>query len=100
MATAENSSAPLPALYPPTVTPAPDLLPLHRFLLNFVRNPLSSLPRQVYEEPLVGYETRRSTIVWVTAPRLVEEVLLTRHEEFPKTPVEKRIFAQTLGNGI
>jgi len=100
MATAENSSAALPVLYPPTVTPAPDLLPLHRFLLNFVRNPLSSLPRQVYEEPLVVYETRRSTIVWVTAPRLVEEVLLTRHEEFPKTPVEKRIFAQTLGNGI
>jgi len=100
MDSAVNASAALPGLYPPTVTPAPDLLPLHRFLLTFVRNPLSSLPRQVYEEPLVVYETRRSTIVWVTSPRLVEEVLLTRQEEFPKTPVEKRIFAQTLGNGI
>lgn len=89
-----------PALYPPSVTPAPGVLPLHRFVLNFVRNPLSSLPRQVYEEPLVKLETRRSVIVWVTSPPLTEEVLLTRHEEFPKSPMERRIFAETLGEGI
>src|SRR5690606_11723750 len=89
-----------PALYPPTAAPAPDLLPLHRFILNFVRNPLSSLPRQVYEEPLVKFETRRSVIAWVTSPPLTEEVLLTRQEEFPKSPMERRIFAATLGNGI
>ncbi len=92
--------ASLPALYPPTVAPAPDLLPIHRFVASFVRNPLSSLPRQVYEEPFVVFETRRSTIVWLTEPRLTEEVLLSRHEDFPKSPMEKRIFAATLGSGI
>ena len=100
MELAVEQRAAAPALYPPTVAPAPDLLPLHRFILNFVRNPLSSLPRQVYEEPLVKFETRRSLIVWVTSPPLTEEVLLTRQEEFPKSPMERRIFAATLGNGI
>ena len=41
----------LQALYPPTVVAPPRPLPLRRFLLTFVRNPLSSLPRPVYEEP-------------------------------------------------
>jgi cytochrome P450 len=87
-------------LYPPSVTPPPHPLPLLRFLFRFVRNPLSSLPQAVYEEPLVVYNTGRSQIVWVTAPRLVEEVLLTRGDEFPKNPLEKRVLAPTLGDVI
>jgi hypothetical protein len=32
-------------LYPPTVQGSPGLLPLHKYLFRFVRNPLSSLPQ-------------------------------------------------------
>ena len=39
--------------YPPTVGLPPRPLPLRRFLFRFVRNPLSSLPRPAYEEPIV-----------------------------------------------
>ena len=45
------------ALYPPTVEAAPQPLPLRQFLFRFVKNPLSSLPRQVYEEPIVSTTT-------------------------------------------
>lgn len=95
--TAAGSQAPL---YPPTITPPEHPLPLPRFLLRFVRNPLLALPRAVYEEPLVVYTRGRATIVWVTDPALVERILLGEPALFPKTPLEKRVFAETLGDGI
>ena len=87
-------------MYPPTVEPAPQPLPLRRFLIRFVRNPLSSLPRAVYEDGIVVHDNGRSIVAWVTDPALIEEVLLSRAEEFPKTPLEKKVFENTLGDGI
>jgi cytochrome P450 len=87
------------ALYPPTVQPPAQPLPLRRFLFTFVRNPLSSLPQAVYEEPIVVLGSRHG-LVWVTAPALVEKVLLHASTQFPKTPLEKRVFQHTLGDGI
>jgi cytochrome P450 len=88
------------ALYPPKVEPPPRPLPLRRFLLTFVRNPLSSLPRPVYEEPIVVHDNGHNVIAWVTDPALVEQVLLHGGAQFPKTALEKRVFAHTLGEGI
>jgi cytochrome P450 len=88
------------ALYPPTVEAPLRPLPLRRFLFRFVRNPLSSLPRPVYEEPIVVYDNGRGVIAWVTGPALVEKVLLQSSAQFPKTPLEKRVFHHTLGDGI
>jgi cytochrome P450 len=87
-------------LYPPTVIPPPRPLPLRRFLIKFVRNPLASLPQPVYEHPIVVHDNGRSTIAWVTDPALVEQVLLHAGAQFPKTPLEKKVFAHTLGDGI
>ncbi len=92
--------AQFPALYPPTVEAPPRPLPLRRFLLTFVRNPLSSLPRPVYEEPIVVHDNGRGGIAWVTAPELVEKVLLQASPQFPKSQLEKRVFHRTLGDGI
>lgn len=89
------------ALYPPHVEPTPDILPLHRFLPRFVRNPLRALPAAVYRERLVVYpHARGSKQVWVTAPALVERILLHEADSFPKTPLERRVFEGTLGDGI
>jgi cytochrome P450 len=90
------------ALYPPTVVPPPRPLPLLQFLFRFVRNPLLSLPRPIYEEPILvrdnGYG--RGAVAWVTGPALIEKVLLQASAQFPKTPLEKRVFHRTLGDGI
>jgi len=88
------------ALYPPTVAPALQPLPLGRFLIRFVRNPLASLPQSVYERPIVLHDNGRSIVAWVTDPALVEKVLLHANAQFPKTPLEKKVFANTLGDGI
>jgi cytochrome P450 len=88
------------ALYPPTVKPPEQPLDLLRFLFTFVRNPLRSLPRPVYEEPLFVHLGRRGGLVWVTQPALVERILLHEHDKFPKTPIDRRVFGPILGQGI
>ena len=87
-------------LYPPTVEPPPQPLPLHRYLLRFIRNPLGSLPRQVYENDILVHDNGRNIIAWVTGPALIEKVLLHSSAQFPKTPLEKRVFRNTLGDGV
>jgi cytochrome P450 len=100
MATTLASRGGASALYPPTVEGPPRPLPLRRFLLRFVRNPLASLPQPVYEEPIVVHDNGRSVVAWVTDPALVEKILLQASTQFPKTPLEKKVFANTLGDGI
>ena len=86
------------ALYPPSVQPAPPAspLPLPRYLLRFLRNPLSVMPQAVYEQPIVRHKAR----VWVCDPALVKTILLDRREIFPKTGIEARVFGGLLGQGI
>jgi hypothetical protein len=48
------SSHQAPALYPPTITPPDQPLPLWRLLPAFVANPLLVLPRAVYEQDMLA----------------------------------------------
>jgi cytochrome P450 len=89
-----------PGLYPPTVPGFQGRLSLPTFLLHFVRNPLTSLPQAIYEEGIVVYDGGRFVTVFVSDPALIEEVLLHRAEQFPKTLLERRIFERLLGDGI
>src|SRR5690606_33242382 len=89
-----------PALYPPTIEPPEQPLRLAQFVARFVSNPLRAIPRAVYHEPMVVYPYARRGLVWVTDPALVERILLHEADKFPKTPLEKRVFEQTLGDGI
>jgi cytochrome P450 len=98
--TAVLAPQPDAALYPPTVEAPPQPLTSWRFLFAFVRNPLSSMPRPVYEDPIVAFDNVRGGVAYVTAPALVEKVLLQSSAQFPKTPLEKRVFHHTLGDGI
>jgi cytochrome P450 len=88
------------ALYPPTVIAPPRPLPLRRFLLTFVRNPLRSVPQSVYEQPILVHRSSRNTVAYVTDPALIERVLLQDAQRFPKSPLEKQVLGDTLGDGI
>ncbi len=88
------------ALYPPTAEPAAQPLPLRRFLFRFVRNPLSTLPRAVYEDGIIVHDNGRGIVAYVTDPALIERILLGDAERFPKTALERRVFEHTLGDGI
>lgn len=88
------------ALYPPSVPPLKRRPSLPRYIAEFIRNPLGAFPRQVYEEPLVTLRDDGKLLVWLTDPALIETVLLTEQHRYTKTPVEKRAFGPTLGDGI
>ena len=72
-------------------------LGLLRFAVAFVRNPLTVLPEAVYEQPVYRYG---KMLTWVTDPPLIKKILLDEYENFPKTPVERRVLAPLLGNGM
>lgn len=87
-------------LYPPTIVPPAHPLPLWRFLPVFLRNPLRAIPSAVYHQPMFVPSRFGGRMAWVTAPALVEKILLGDHEHFPKSPIEKRIFSSILGDSI
>lgn len=88
-------------LYPPSITPPDQPLGFLDFLRKFVANPLRGLPRQVYEEDLTLYRpTKKLTVLWVTGPALVEELLVGKASLLVKSPLEKQVFAATLGDGV
>lgn len=87
------------ALYPPTVVPPDQPLRLRRALMTYVRNPLRVIARPVYEEPFVVFEPAPGrTLMWVTRPDLVEQVL--QSDAFEKTDIEKRVLGGSLGDGV
>ena len=89
------------ALYPPTIDPPDRPLPLHKFIFQFLSNPLLSLPQQAYEEPTVVYRLPGGPmIVWVTDPELSEQILQNRDNLFVKTPMEKRVFRRSVGESV
>lgn len=88
------------ALYPPTVTPPAQPLPLAKFILRIIRNPLLVLPQAAYEEPFVQLERYRYNVFWIADPPLVEDVLIKRTGSFMKSRVEKRVFRRTLKDGV
>jgi cytochrome P450 len=90
------------ALYPRSVTPAPRPLPIHRFLFQFVQNPLRIVPEDAYREPIVV--RRRSggggKAAWITDPRLIEDILIHNMAIVRKSELEKRVLARSIGDGI
>src|SRR5690242_3066852 len=82
-------------LVPPRVTPPEAPLGRLAFMAAFVRNPLETLPRAVYEADAVRYRDR----VWITAPSLVRKVLLDERERYRKLS-SIRLLGPLLGRGI
>src|SRR5690242_10788987 len=87
--------AALAALVPPRVTPPEVPLGRLSFIAVFVRNPLETLPRAVYERDVVRYRER----VWITSPSLVRKVLLDDRERYRKLS-SIRLLGPLLGRGI
>lgn len=89
-----------PFLVPPTVAPTEAPLPVHKFLANFIRNPLATFPKAVYEEPYCVFRNGGRTTAYICDPDLIERFLLDEANDFPKSPLEKRVLGDTLGDGI
>ena len=87
-------------LYPPTVRPPDGGLPFFAYVPALIANPIRVVPESVYNEPVVPYRFLATNIAWVTAPELIEQVLLKETDCFVKSPLEHRVLGPTLGNGL
>jgi cytochrome P450 len=90
------------ALYPRAVRPATRPLPIHRFLFQFVQNPLRIVPEAAYYEPIVVRQRTpySGQAAWITDPSLIETVLVQNASIIMKSPLEKRVLGQSIGDGI
>jgi cytochrome P450 len=85
---------------PPFVAPVETPLARLPFLKTFIRNPLATLTRTVYEEPTFTYRLGDRATTYICDPTLIERFLLEEANDFLKSPVEKRVLGPTLGDGI
>lgn len=88
-------------LYPPAVTPPDAPQKPIEFLLTFVRNPLLTLPKAAYQQPVVVHRpTSRIKVAWICDPATIEDVLVDKQGRFKKNIVEERVLGPILGDGI
>lgn len=86
--------------YPPHLVPPEKPLGLLRFISSVVRNPIAALPQAVYREPFHFRHSPMGDVVWVTAPRLVDEILQGAGDRFPKSPLDRDLLRPLVGNGL
>ncbi|MGH8675281.1 MAG: cytochrome P450 [Burkholderiales bacterium] len=81
---------------PPRVAPPEKPLGRLGFIARYVRNPLSVVPREAYEQDFVQVGGR---MAWVSAPSMVKTVLLDERDKFHKL-AQIRLLGPLLGKGI
>jgi cytochrome P450 len=95
-----TSMSTIPAYRPPKVPVGPDKPSLFRYLRTVVDNPVAGIPAAAYREPVALRVLPIATMAFVTGPDLVEDVLVKRAADFPKSRVDSRLFRPALGDGL
>lgn len=86
-------------MVPPGVAPPEKPLGRIAFISRYVRNPLSIVPREAYEEDFLPAQNRRGPIAWLAAPSMIRAVLVDEREKFRKL-AQIRLLGPLLGKGI
>jgi cytochrome P450 len=94
------AAAPPPPFKPRTIVPPPRPLPLVRFLAATVRNPISAWSQLLYERPIVVDTLFGYRFAYLCDPEDIRRVLVTDADDFPKAPINRRVLAPALGDGI
>jgi cytochrome P450 len=87
--------AALAPLIPPRIAAPSAPLGRFAFIARFVRNPLETIPRAVYEQDAHLGPGR----LWITSPSLIKTVLLDEREKFQKV-AQVRLLSPLLGRGV
>jgi cytochrome P450 len=92
--------SPIPAYRPPKVPVGPDKPSLLRYLRTVVDNPVAGIPAAAYREPIALRVLPVATMAFVTGPDLVEEILVGRAADFPKSRVDDRLLRPAVGDSL
>ena len=91
-----TASLPLPARIAPLDRP----LGLIGLLRTVLRNPIEAWPAEIFREPFHRSRRFGQETVYVTAPELIEEILITQADAFGKGEMTRRALAPALGDTI
>jgi cytochrome P450 len=65
-----------------------------------IRNPLEALPREAFEQPMARRAVLGRERFFVTAPELIQQVLLAEADAFGKSDAMRRALSPALGDAI
>lgn len=85
---------------PPRIPALPDGSGAVRRTLAALRNPIASVPEAAYRDTFVMERRGAYDVVFLTDPEALEEVLVRRWRDFPKSEMEQRILSPFLGEGL
>lgn len=85
---------------PPATGPDAHAAGFMGFLRATIRDPVTAIPPSAYEEPLTVLSFPGAKVGYVCDPAIVEEILIKRHKDFPKSEVDERVFRRAFGNGL
>lgn len=85
---------------PPPIESDPGADGMFGFLRAMVKNPASAIPPAAYRERVVFGEKTGKKVGFVCDPAIVEEILIRRVNDFPKSIVDERIFRPAFGNSL
>ena len=88
------------AYSPPAIEPDTRAAGLVGFLRAVVSNPITAVPASAYEDPLTVVSIAGSPIAYVCDPALLEEILIKRPQDFPKSEVDERVLKPAFGNSL
>jgi cytochrome P450 len=70
------------------------------FLAATVKNPISAWSQLLYEKPIIVDTLFGQPFAYLCDPEDIRRVLVTDADDFPKAPVNRRVLAPALGDGI
>lgn len=89
-----------PAYAPVKVAPGADNPGLVGFMRAVISNPVSAVPPSAYREPITLLPVGGATLAYVCDPDLLEEILVRRVGDFPKSEVDERILRPAFGDSL
>lgn len=85
---------------PPRVAPGAERPSLIGFLRAMVGNPVGAIPPAAYREPISVLPMPGGAVAFVSGPELLEEILVRRVADFPKSDVDDRILKPAFGDSL
>lgn len=92
--------APFESYSPPKIMPLDGDAGLLRRMRTLLENAVANIPEDAYREPVVVRRNLGVAVAYLSDPDLVEEMLVRRWRDFPKSAIERRVFRPFLGDGL
>ena len=85
---------------PPAIAPHSGAKGVIGFMRAAVRDPVSTIPGAAYRDPVTVRTLGGTPIAFICDPDLIEEVLVKRVADFPKSLIDERIFRPAFGESL